>query len=140
LPILLLAACVGGGAWALIPGILKAKRGAHEVISTMMMNFVALAATNYLISAHFHEPETIHTAELPDAAALSLLEKWIPSLAGSPLNTSLLVAIVLAIAVRYFLWDTPFGFELRAVGMNPEAARTSGVPVEKRWLQILVIS
>lgn len=140
LPLLLLAAAAGGGAWALLPGLLKARRGAHEVITTMMMNFIALAATNYLISAHFHEPETIHTAELPAAASLPLLESWVSALAGSPLNASLFLAIALAFSVRYFLWNTPLGFELRAVGMNPEAARTSGVPVEKRWFQILILS
>lgn len=140
IPLLLLIAAAGGGAWALLPGYLKARRGAHEVITTMMMNFVALALTNYLVMSRFHVPETIHTEELPAAASLPLMEGFVPAMAGSPLNLSLLVAVLLAFAVRYFLWSTPLGFELRAVGSNPVAARTSGVPVDRRIFLILVLS
>jgi simple sugar transport system permease protein len=135
IPVLLAIAATGGAAWAFLPGWLKAKRGAHEVITTMMMNFIAFAGTNYLISAHFHMPETIHTAELPPAASLPGL-----SLGGSPANVSFFLAVALAIGVWYFLWRTPLGFELRAVGANPSAARVSGIPVPTRMLQILLIS
>lgn len=140
IPACLLAAAAGGGAWALLPAYLKARRGAHEVITTMMMNFIALAGTNYLIAAHFHTPETIHTAELSSGAWLPQLERAIPSLAGSPVNLSLFIGLGLVFAVRYFLWGTPLGFELRAVGANAEAARTSGAPVDRRIMQILLIS
>ena len=135
LPLCLIIAAAGGGAWALLPAYLKAKRGAHEVITTMMMNFIALAGTNYLISAHFHMPETIHTAEITAGA-------WLPALPmkGSAVNASLFIALALSALVRYFLWSTPMGFELRAVGANAEAARTSGVPVDKRIFQILLLS
>ncbi|MBI3552642.1 MAG: ABC transporter permease [Elusimicrobia bacterium] len=135
IPACLAIAALGGGLWGLVPGWLKAKRGAHEVITTMMMNFIALALTNYLISAHFHEPETIHTAELPVAAYLPQLP-----MESSAVNASLFVAIALAFAVHYFLWSTPLGFELRAVGSNPTAAKTSGVPVDMRIFLILVLS
>jgi simple sugar transport system permease protein len=118
-----------------VPGLLKAKRGAHEVITTMMMNFIALALTHYLISAHFHVPEQIHTEELGASA-------WLPGLAirGSAVNTSFFLAVGLAAAVWYFLWSTPLGFELRAVGANADAARTSGVHVDKRIFLILLMS
>jgi simple sugar transport system permease protein len=140
LPLCLVFAAVGGGLWGLVPGYLKARRGAHEVITTMMMNFIALALTNYLVSAHYHTPETIHTAELPAGASLLLMERLIPAMAGSPLNASLFVAVALAFALRYFLWSTPLGFELRAVGANPVAAKTSGVAVDRRLFLILVLS
>ncbi len=135
LPCCVMLAAAGGGLWALLPGYLKAKRGAHEVITTMMMNFIALALTNYLISAYFHQPETIHTAELAATAFLPALP-----MQGSAVNASLFIAIAAALAVHYFLWSTPLGFELRAVGANPIAAKTSGIRVERRILLILVLS
>lgn len=140
LPLLLLVGAAGGGLWGLLPGYLKARRGAHEVITTMMMNFIALALTNYLISAHFHMPETIHTEELQASASLPLGDAFNRWFQGSAVNASLLLALALACGVWYFLWHTPLGFELRAVGANPEAARTSGVPVDRRMLLILVLS
>ncbi|MDE2237070.1 MAG: ABC transporter permease [Elusimicrobia bacterium] len=140
IPLLLVVSALGGGLWALLPGYLKAKRGAHEVITTMMMNFIALALTNYLVMARVHVPETIHTQELPAAASLPLAGAFARTFQGSAVNASLLVALALAAAVWYFLWRTPLGFELRAVGANPEAARSSGVPVESRLFLILVAS
>ena len=140
IPLMLATAAAGGAAWAVVPAILKAKRGAHEVITTMMMNFVAMALANYLISAHFHEPETIHTAELPAAAGLPSFETMFGLFKGSPVNASLLLAFLLAAALAYFLWRTPAGFEWRAVGASPDAARTSGVKVEATTIKILLAS
>jgi general nucleoside transport system permease protein len=140
IPLLLLVAAAGGGLWGLLPGWLKAKRGAHEVISTMMMNFIALALTNYLISARFHMPETIHTEELPATASLPMAEAFGRWFQGSAVNVSFALALLAALAAWYFLWRTPLGFELRAVGSNPQAARASGVRVDSRMLLILVLS
>jgi simple sugar transport system permease protein len=139
-PLCLLIAAAGGGIWGLLPGYLKAKRGAHEVITTMMMNFIALALTNYLVSAHYHMPETIHTAELPDQTGLPFGALFQTLTRQSALNFSLVIALALAFALKYFLWKTPMGFELRAVGANPVAARTSGIPVDRRLFLILVLS
>jgi ABC-type uncharacterized transport system permease subunit len=140
IPLMLVVAAAGGAAWAVIPAVLKAKRGAHEVITTMMMNFVAMALANYLISAHFHEPETIHTAELPAAAGLPSFETMFGLFKGSPVNASLLLALLLAAAIAYFLWRTPAGFEWRAVGASPDAARTSGVNVPAATIKIMLAS
>jgi simple sugar transport system permease protein len=139
-PICLLAAAAGGAAWALLPAVLKAKRGAHEVITTMMMNFVALAVTNYLISAYLHVPETVHTPELATHVALPFAGLFSRLTQSSSANASALLAVALAFGIRYFLWSTPRGFELRAVGANVHAARTNGIPVERRFLEILLLS
>jgi len=139
-PICLTAAATGGAAWAFLPALLKAKRGAHEVITTMMMNFIALAITNYLISAYLHVPETVHTPELSPQETLPLAAVFSRLTQSSSANASVLVAITLAFAVRYLLWNTPRGFELRAVGTNLHAAKTSGIPVERRFLEILLLS
>jgi len=140
IPLMLLVAAAGGAAWAVVPAVLKAKRGAHEVITTMMMNFVAMALANYLISAHFHEPETIHTAELPAAAGLPSFETMFGLFKGSPVNASLLLAFLIAAVIAYFLWRTPTGFEWRAVGVSPDAARTSGIKVEATTIKVMLAS
>ncbi len=140
IPLMLVVAAAGGAAWAIVPAVLKAKRGAHEVITTMMMNFVAMAMANYLISAHFHEPETIHTAELPAAAGFPSFETMFGLFKGSPVNAALILGVLLALAIAYFLWRTPAGFEWRAVGASPDAARTSGVKVEAATIKILLAS
>ena len=139
-PLLLAVSAAGGAAWAVLPAWLKAKRGAHEVITTMMMNFVAMALANYLIMSRYHEPETIHTAELPSAAGLPSFETMLGLFPGSPVNVSLLLALGLAAAVAYFLWRTPAGFEWRAVGLSPAAAKTSGIPVDRTVFRILLAS
>ena len=140
IPLMLATAAAGGAAWAVVPAVLKAKRGAHEVITTMMMNFVAMAMANYLISAHFHEPETIHTAELPAAAGLPSFETMFGLFKGSPVNASLILAVLIAAAIAYFLWRTPTGFEWRAVGVSPDAARTSGVKVSATTIKVMLAS
>ena len=120
--------------------MLKAKRGAHEVITTMMMNFIALAATNYLISSRFHMPETVHTAEIAEGAWLGRFDRFLSMFQGSPVNTSLLLALGLCALFWYVLWRTPLGYEWRAVGDNARAAKVGGVPVERRILEALVVS
>src|SRR4029078_10935421 len=91
----LLAAALAGGAWGAIPGILKSRFGAHEVINTIMMNFIAFALVAWLGHSLF-EPATVRTRVLPPAVALARLAVLLPALRGSPANTSLLLALVAA--------------------------------------------
>ena len=140
LPCLLGVAAAGGAAWAVIPAWLKARRGAHEVISTMMMNFVAMAAINWLISTRFHDPETIHTAELPAPCVFPPIAAFERLFPGSAVNASIFLALGFCAIIAYFLWRTPLGFEWRAVGINPAAAKTSGVRVDLTLIGILLAS
>ena len=128
LPIFLLAAGLGGGVVGAIPGVLKAKFGAHEVIVTIMLNFIVLALLNYLVSAKFHVPDTLHTPELA-SGALPRLSDFLEPFHGSAANVTILLAIATAIAMGWYLFRTRRGFELRAVGMQPAAAEYAGVSV-----------
>ncbi|MEO7713556.1 MAG: ABC transporter permease [Gemmatimonadaceae bacterium] len=128
LPIFLLAAGLGGGVVGAIPGVLKARFGAHEVIVTIMLNFIVLALLNYLVSAKFHVPDTLHTPELA-SGALPRLSDFLEPFHGSAANLTILLAIATAIAVGWYLFRTRRGFELRAVGMQPAAAEYAGVSV-----------
>ncbi len=128
LPIYLVAAGLGGGIVGAIPGVLKAKFGAHEVIVTIMLNFIVLALLNYLVSAKFHVPDTLHTPEVA-SGALPRLSDFLEPFHGSAANVTILLAIATAIAVGWYLFRTRRGFELRAVGMQPAAAEYAGVSV-----------
>ncbi len=128
LPIYILAAAIGGGMVGAVPGVLKARFGAHEVIVTIMLNFIVLALLNYLTSTRFHVPDTLHTAEIR-SGALPRLSDMASAFQGSAANATILLAVLAAIAFGWFLFRTRRGFELRAVGLQPHAAEYAGVHV-----------
>jgi ABC-type uncharacterized transport system permease subunit len=128
-PLCVLAGALGGALWGLIPGYLKARFGTHEVINTIMLNFIAVALTGYFVSHVYFVPETIHTQRIAPQAQIPRLEELWPAFRGSPVNVSLFLAVAVALFVYLFLWRTKFGFELRAVGLNPWAAEYAGISV-----------
>jgi simple sugar transport system permease protein len=139
-PICILGGMLGGAFWAAIPGILKAKRGAHEVITTIMMNFIALALTNYLVVRHFHMPETVHTPAIASSAHLVRFSRFCSWFAGSPLNVSIFLALLTCLVVYHILWKTSLGYELRAVGLNPAAAENGGINIARSTILAMLIS
>jgi general nucleoside transport system permease protein len=139
LPIYILAAALGGGAVGAVPGVLKARFGAHEVIVTIMLNFIVLALLNYLTSTRFHVPDTLHTAEIR-SGALPRLSDMSSAFQGSAANVTILLATLAAIAFGWFLFRTRRGFELRAVGLQPRAAEYAGVHVGSVTWRALAIS
>lgn len=132
-------ALAGGGLWGGLAGELKRRFGAHEVISTIMLNFIAAAVTSYFVVYHLAMPETIRTAELPPGAALPRLSDVWPAVRGSSLNASLLVAILTCGVASFLLARTRFGFRLRAVGLGPGAAEANGISVGGVHLRALVL-
>ena len=133
LPLYLLAAAVAGGVVGGIPGALKAKFGAHEVITTIMLNFIVLALLNYLISGtNLKVHDTLHTAEIR-SGALKRLADLAPAFHGSAANLVLLIGLLVVAASWWFLFRTRAGFELRAVGLQPHAAEYAGVHVGRVW-------
>jgi ABC-type uncharacterized transport system permease subunit len=127
LPLALLAGFIAGGLWGFIPGLLKARTGAHEVITTIMLNYVGIYLTYYLLSTTlFQRPgRTDPISKIVDSAAA------LPSLQGLNLrlHAGVLLAVLIAIAVYFLLWRTTLGFEFRAVGANPDASRAAGIGV-----------
>jgi simple sugar transport system permease protein len=139
LPLFVLAAALGGGAVGAVPGVLKARFGAHEVIVTIMLNFVVLALLNYLVSAKLHVPDTLHTAEI-GSGALPRISDYASSFQGSAANATILLAIATAVLFGWFLFRTRRGFELRAVGLQPHAAEYAGINVGTVTWRALAIS
>lgn len=131
IPLLILAGMIGGGIWGFIPGYLKAKFGAHEVINTIMLNFVAAALISYFVTNVYNVPATVHTPPISPAGTLPRFDKFIPGFEGSPVNLSIVVALLAALFVWYYVERTRYGYELRAVGFNPKAAEYGGISVSK---------
>ncbi len=139
-PLCVVAGALGGAVWGLIPGYLKARFGTHEVINTIMLNFIAVALTGYLVTHVYFIPETIHTQRIAPQAQIPRLEALWPAFRGSPVNVSIFLAVAAAVLVYLFLWKTKFGFELRAVGLNPWAAEYGGISVPSGIVTAMALS
>jgi ABC-type uncharacterized transport system permease subunit len=139
LPIYILAAAAGGGIVGGIPGALKARFGAHEVITTIMLNFIVLALLNYFVVAHLRVEGTLHTRDIR-GGAVPRLSDMIGAFHGSAANLTLLLAVVAVIVAWWFLFRTRRGFELRATGLQPEAAEYGGVGIQSVWWRAMGLS
>ena len=145
-PLCVLAGIAAGALWGAIPGYLKAKRGVHEVVTTIMLNWIAVAFTQYLTMA-FKPPDSWipHTYEIAKSARLSRLWVYLNPMGidfpkSNLLNTCIFLAIFVAIAVAFILKRTKLGYEIRAVGFNPTAAEAGGISVPKNTMLAMAIS
>ena len=127
-PICILSAAAGGGVVGAVPGALKAKFGASEVIVTIMLNFVVLALLNWLVATKLHVGESLHTPPI-NAGALPRLSDVAPAFHGSAANATIILAGLTALLVGWYLFRTRAGYDLRAVGLQPDAAEYGGVSV-----------
>ena len=133
------AACAAGGAVGAVPGVLRARFGAHEVIVTIMLNFIVLALLNYAVTAKLHVPETMHTPEIR-AGAVGRLSAQFVAFHGSAANWTLAIVVLAAVGAWWFLFRTRGGYDLRAVGLQSDAAEYAGVPVGAVRRNALVLS
>jgi len=139
-PLVLLVAAMTGALWATIPAVLRAYLGVHEVINTIMLNFVAFALASWILVEKLALFESVHTAEIPLAARLPRLEGFVPAFRGAPLNLALAVQLLLCVACFLALWRTRWGYEVRATGLSETAARSAGIPVRRRMVQAMAVS
>lgn len=126
-----LAAMSTGAALGGTAGWLRARFGAHEVITTIMLNFIVAAVGGWILTEHLAMPETMHTAEVVASAHIARLDSLIPALHGSAASFALFLVPVVAVFVTWFLARTRIGLEIRAVGLSPDAALANGVPVAR---------
>ena len=111
-----------------IPGALKARFGASEVIVTIMLNFVVLALLNWIVATKLHVGESLHTPPI-NAGALPRLANISPAFHGSAANATIILAVLTALLVGWYLFRTRAGYDLRAVGLQPDAAEYGGIRV-----------
>jgi len=136
-PISLLAGFLGGGLWGFIPGWLKAKTGGHEVINTIMMNYIAFRLSEFLLRGPLKNPEgfTPVSAGIQDSAKLYRLFE-------SPIrfHIGFFIALFVAFLVYVFIFKTTWGFTLRTVGSNPRAAKYAGMNIVRSTVLAMFLS
>jgi ABC-type uncharacterized transport system permease subunit len=144
-PFALLAGFAGGALWGFIPGLLRAKTGAHEVITTIMLNFIAFRTLDYLLKLPGIQEEgrfdPISRPVLPGARLPKILG-WLPidGAGGLRVHLGLLVALGMAWVVYWVLFKTTWGFEFRTVGANPHAAKYGGMSVTAAIVLVMTMS
>jgi simple sugar transport system permease protein len=152
IPLMIIGSMLAGAVWGGIVGILKAWRGAHEVVTTIMLNWIAFYLTDYLIDVPFKAPnEATQTRSLPLQAQLPTLTTlynqtlgtFLPKVANPQsylTDVSFLIAL-LALVVYWFITSrTTFGYELRVIGQNPKAARYAGIPTRRNLFFAMAIA
>jgi ABC-type uncharacterized transport system permease subunit len=138
-PLCIAAAALGGSLVGAIPGALKSRFGASEVIVTIMLNFIVLAFLNWIVATKLHVAELLHTPEI-QAGTVPRLSSVIPAFHGSAANFILLLALATALFVGWYLFRTREGYDLRAVGLQPAAAEYGGVKVGRIWFRALLLA
>jgi ABC-type uncharacterized transport system permease subunit len=130
LPLCLIVGTLAGAIWGGIPGILKARLGVNEILTTVMMNAIAVQVGNYLLRGPMIDPKEIELGTRIAQSALLPRSVWLPKLVPSTLlNAGAIIAVVMAVLVYIFLWRTTLGYRIRAVGLNPSASRYAGIRV-----------
>jgi simple sugar transport system permease protein len=146
LPLGVLAAAGFGAAWAAVPGYLQAYRGSHIVVTTIMFNFIAAALMVYLMVNVLIAPGSMspESRELGAAAHLPTMHALLGALGiaiePSPLNLSVVLALLCCLGVWLFLWHTPWGYEIRTMGYNPNAALYAGIDTRRMTVMVMCLS
>ncbi len=149
--VVLIAAMAVGMAWAAIAGILRARRGVSEVISTIMLNAIAFGVTPYLLERFFRAPKANAadyakvTRTIAPSGRLPTLDPVLRAVGidppqGTSLGSFVFVAVAVGVAYYVVVWRTRFGFDLRATGSNPSAARASGVDARRMIITAMALS
>lgn len=135
-PLALLAGALAGAAWGALAGLLRAWRGVHEVISTIMLNYVAVNLVTYLTTHSLKDPHSM-AAQTPMMARASWLAPIVP---GSNLTAGILFALLAAAAMSFLIRRTALGYTIRAVGLGADAAQANGIPVARTLVLTMALS
>lgn len=157
IPVVIFAGIIAGGLYGGIVGFLKAKFGIHEVITSIMLNWIALYLSNFIVNLDaFHQPNSTGTYMINKSGFTTILENWKNSDAGAEVlskhkwisdimlktdvNIGIIVAIIMAITIWILLYKSAKGYELRAVGLNKYAAEFAGINVNRNIIQAMIIA
>jgi simple sugar transport system permease protein len=145
-PFLLVIGILAGGTWGGIAGILKAKMGINEVITTIMLNWTALYLSNYLVRTVLNPSNILgdapsgHTVVVPEVARLGKLSSMVPAFGFSSVHTGIFIALGVAVLMWFILFKTTLGYEIRGVGLNYQAAEYGGISSAKNTFLAMFIS
>jgi simple sugar transport system permease protein len=137
LPLALLCGVAAGALWSLIAGALKAWKGIHEVISTIMLNYIAFNIGDYMVSSN----GPLKAAGIIPATPYVLnTARLLPIIPNTRFSGGIFIALVMAVLMGYVLWHTRLGYRIRAVGKSPSAAEYAGIPPRQTMLLAMAIS
>lgn len=156
-PVVILSGVIAGAIFGGIVGVLKAKFGIHEVITSIMLNWIALYLCNFVVASDaFHQPDSTSTFMINESGFTSILSNWktsdagIKALSNTPwlsevliktdVNIGIIIAIIMAVVISILLYKSTKGYELRAVGLNKDAAEFAGINVNRNIIQSMVIA
>lgn len=140
LAVMILVGMLGGALWAFVPGLLKAKFNVHEVVSTIMMNWIAYWTIYYVIPGYF-KGEFLETESKKLAESATLRTPWLTDMfQGSYINLGLFLAVIAVIIIAFIIDKTTLGYELKAVGFNRFAAEYAGMKVNRNIILSMLIS
>jgi simple sugar transport system permease protein len=140
LPLALLAGMVGGAIWGAIPGYLKGKTGAHEVINTIMLNYIAFRIAEYMLDVGGPMTREGNNPVSPPIVQSAYLPQFFPNSSALRLNLGFVLALIVAYVIWWLLFKTTLGYEIRTVGQNPRAARYAGMNVPRTIVITMAIS
>lgn len=157
IPVVILSGVIAGAIFGGIVGVLKGKFGIHEVITSIMLNWIALYFSNYIVSTDtFHQPDSTSTYMINESSFTTILGNWKTSDVGidflskhkwlseillkTDVNIGIIVAIIMAVVISILLYKSAKGYELRAVGQNRYAAEFAGINVNRNIVQSMIIA
>ena len=142
LPLMVAGGALAGAAWALVPALLRVKMGIDEVVTTLLLNPVALLVVQGLLHGPWKDPETgfPESPRISAAAEFPQLSEFIPLIGRSRLHLGFVIAVVLIVIAWYVLSRTSTGLRVRAVGLSPHGARFAGIKVERTLLRVALVS
>jgi simple sugar transport system permease protein len=143
IPVMILAGMAGGAFWGFIPGYLKATFRVNEIISSLMLNYIAIAWINFWIFGVWSEGGFQMTTKFPENSWLPRLADYsnsIPAFRGLTTHAGLIIGIVAAIGLWLILFRSRWGYEIRLIGDNPQAAHYAGINIKQNTIWVLMLS
>src|SRR5215212_2996 len=143
IPIMAIAGMAVGAAWGYIPGYLKAKFNVNEIISTLMMNYIAISWVNFWVFAVCTEGGFQMSPKFPETSWLPRLSEYassIPLFRGLTTHAGLLLGILAAVALWFIVYRSRWGYEIRLIGDNPNAAKYAGINITRNTIWVMMLS
>ncbi len=143
IPAMMLAGFIAGALWGFVPGYLKARLNVNEIITTLMMNYVAISWNNFFIYAVWSEGGFQMSRVFPKTAWLPRLADYgrqVPVFRGLTVHLGLILGLLAAVGVWFILYRSKWGYEIRLIGDNPQAARYAGVPMVRNTVLVMMLS
>jgi ABC-type uncharacterized transport system permease subunit len=143
IPVMMVAGLIGGALWGFLPGYLKAKFNVNEIITTLMMNYIAIEWNNFFIFGVWSEGGFQMSPRFPQTAWLPRLADYareIPAFGGLTLHLGLIFGPIAAVIVWFILYRSKWGYEIRLAGDNPKAARYAGINIARNTVLVMLLS